>query len=394
MTPAAPLFVGIDIGAHAIQIATSTGHNENMHLDGDWPGYLGRLLGTRPIVALEPTGRHYSAPIVRVLDSLNALILQVDHATTKRYRLAHVSTHKTDALDAETLMLIARDHLAGQHVRGVKLYDAEAEALTVALRSTIDAYLKIDTERTRTRNRLKQLTYHVWPALSAKLDTYLRAIQAGAVTPAQLRELAAECQAPPYPELYEHHSSRGALRWLVAQLPDALTMPPLFDQLISEQAHHLAVTEAQKEIFGPRLDQLIYQPAIAQTTVLWETVPSSGSLSIATLHAAAHCQADTLSDGQLAATLGFYPQQRASGSSSSSKQQMFGYKPARRMLHLWAMALLSPNERPNPVSDYNDRLKARNHPHAFQATRAKLLAILSGIARSGEPCRWAKDDVH
>lgn len=171
-------------------------------------------------------------------------------------------------------------------------------------------------------------------------------------------------------------------------------MPPLFEQLIAEQVEHLAATDTRKENFEQRIDELIYQPAIAQTSTLWETVPASGSFTLASLHAATHCQVTTLTENQLSGVIGFFPQQFASGSSSTSSQKMFGYKPARRELHMWAMRLLNPANRPNPIADYNDRQKMRGHKYAFQATRAKLLAVLGGIARNGEPCRWNRTDVN
>lgn len=393
MTPhsSAPLFVGIDIGAHAIQICTSAGHNENLSLADRWNEYLMQLLGPRPIVALEPTGRHYSAPVIHVLDDLGALILQVDHATTKRYRQAHVSNHKTDFIDALTLRLIAEQHFSGEPIRGVKLLNVAAEDLTTALRALIDDYLRADTSIRRIANRTKQLAHHIWPALSQRFDTYLRAVEVGAVTPQQLHDLAASFATTnrlDLPPQYHHGRARNALLQLVAEVPLRARISIPYDSLIAQQAAQLRELTAQKQYTLTNIIAVIEDPELKAVTELWRTVPGNSDFAIAALHAAIHCRAHEATGDELRGALGFYPQEYTSGSTSHKKQPIRGYKPARRALHLWTMTLLSRNSRPNPIADYFDRQKARNKPHAFQAARGKLVRVLAGIARRGEPCNW------
>jgi transposase len=385
------LYVGIDIGAGSIQVATSAGTNENLALEPGWPSALTALVGPRPVAAFEPTGRHYSNPIVRVLDDLGATLLQVDHSTTKRYRLAHVSTHKTDAIDARTLMMIAREHLNGNPVRGVKLHDPAAEQLTTALRAALSAYRRAKTDSTRTQNRIKQLAYGVWPELAERKAIYERAASAGAVTPAQIVELARRCEEESpssLPSEYQHGMARNALISLAQGIPARLSMPPGYEDLLAYEHAHLRHSEARAAVLEKHLEELISQPRILSVTMVWLTIPAASTYAVAALHAAAHCRAESFSGDQLRAALGFYPQQVWSGTKKATRQPMAGYKPARAALHLWTMRLLKDANRPNPIADYFDRRKAEGAKYAFPAARSKLARVLAGIARGGEPCRW------
>lgn len=71
---------------------------------------------------------------------------------------------------------------------------------------------------------------------------------------------------------------------------------------------------------------------------------------------------------------------------------MLGYRPARAALHIWTMALLDKGAPPNPIRDYWQKAKADSHRYAYQAARAKLVRLIAGIARSGQPFQYTPSD--
>ncbi len=383
------MHAGIDISAGSITIATPT-TTKTIFLNGDWLTPLSLIVPPGAIVALEPTGRHYSAPIITALHRLGAEVLQVDHATTKSYRETHISSHKTDSIDAATLLAIAIAHTVSP-IRGVKRLNIQAEALTDALRITIEAHRRATKDAVRATNRLKQLAYNVWPSLADAPNTYLRAIKAGYTTPSQLHELAASFATTPTAKLpiqYAAASARAALLRLIKTLPPDLPTPPSYDYLVTTLAQSLSTAQAQQDELIKHLETLIHEPSIAKTTTLWQTVPSASTLAIAALHAAAHCQAHLMPPNQLRSVVGFHPQRNQSGSSSITAQTLKGYRPARAALHLWTMILLREQAPPNPIRSYFQARKAEGYTYAFQAARGKLVRVLAGIATHGQPCNW------
>jgi transposase len=394
--------VGIDIGADTIFVCTPTTRQAIQLADG-WHTQLAALVrcdGKTPLIALEPTGRHYSAPIIGVLNRCGAAVIQVDHAITKDYRAAHVGPHKTDAHDADALMRLAiewadprpePDGKPGKKPRGCKLLIPDAEALTSALRATIQGYRRAKKQQTQTLNRLRQLAHHIWPSLGQHLDTYLRAISAGAVTPQQLHALAAGLKAAKkdrQPQAYLDGRARAPLYRLAASIPDDVVAPAMFEGAILMLTAELDDCARKLDGLDTSLASFIHVPELCQVTEAWQTVPRNSTIAIAALHAAAHCQAENYSPDQLRGALGFHPQQHHSGQKEEDEQNMKGYRPARGALHIWTISLLSQDAPPNPIRDYWQQHKEHGHRYAFQAARGKLVRVLAGIAQSGEPCYW------
>lgn len=387
--------VGVDIGAAELFVVTPT-TRQAVSLENGWHQLLPQLIASehQALVALEPTGRHYSAPIVQLLARSGALVIQVDHATTKAYRNAHVGPHKTDSHDADALMRIAAETVnpfaPRLPIRGTKLLDPLAEDLTSALRAAIEGYRRALKDQTRSINRLQQLSHHIWPALSQHIDTYLRAVSVGAVTPQQLHALARQLgeKRGQRPEAYSHGNSRAALARLVDQVPEDLGAPPVFEMVITILAKQHDIAQRTADQFEELLRVIIFERSLKATTQVLATVPRCSVIAIASLHAAAHCHLDQMTPAQLRGAIGFHPQRSQSGSRDDSEQPMKGYRAARGALHMWCMALLDPKAPPNPVRDFWQQKKAENHPYAFQAARGKLVRILAGIAMSGQPCNW------
>jgi hypothetical protein len=382
--------VGLDVGAESLYVATQT-TSQLILLDDIWPQVLADICGHNPIVALEPTGRHYSAPIVTFLDTLGATLLQVDHATTKHYRQVFIATDKTDAHDATALMHIA-DEYRTRPIRGVKLLNPAAESLTSALRVTIQAHQRAIKDQTRATNRLRQLAHHIWPSLSQHIETYLRAVSVNAVTPCELHALAASFQTAAHADLpapYQDGRSRAPLLKLVATLPADLDAPLMFNVIIPAIAKERRDAAEKIHFYEGLLSAVIVESHLRDVTRSWKSVPRCSLTAIASLHAAAHCNASSMDGDQLRGAIGFHPQRHQSGSQDTSSQALRGYRPARGALHLWTMQLLASTAPPNPIRDYWQQKKAEGHKYAFQAARGKLTRVLAALAQSGESCNWS-----
>ena len=392
---AVPVIAGIDVASGSFQLSIpSAGLNVAIPMnEGEWWNELAYHLPQASVVGIEPTGRHYSAPIVNVLHLLRCVVYQVDHQTTKRYRQAHVSLNKDDALDAYSIALLTSDYHANRNVRGVRRLYPQSELLTTALRTLIQAHRRAAKELRRVENRVKQMAYHMWPSLADKFDAYLRAVSVGAVTPAQIVELARNLptvKKSERPAAYSHGASRNALYRLAATIPDGVTAPPLFQRIIVRELANIQHAQQAIAELDEELEALIHVEELETVTAAWLTVPGAGTLAVATLHAACHASAIQMSGDQLRGALGFYPQNFNSGAVKIANQPMRGYKPARGAIHLWTVQLLKENNQPNPVAEAFHRAKTNGSQYALAAARGRLVRILAGIARSGQPCRWRK----
>lgn len=225
-----PAHVGIDIGADAIHVATSYEPRDKVQVialtDTDWFEQLSAIVHVGCIVALEPTGWHYSAPIVAALQQIGALVLRVEHRITGKVRELRISGAKRDLTDAQALCYIAT-HQARDQFRGVRPAEPETENRVTALRLLVWSYVRATKEKTRTQNRIRQLAHSIWPSLDNRLEIYLRAVKHGAATPAELRALVADLKEvdaakghkQKYPTSYNHKTSRANLYSLVETLP-------------------------------------------------------------------------------------------------------------------------------------------------------------------------------
>jgi hypothetical protein len=312
-------------------------------------------------------------------------VLQVEHRTTNRARDYRISGVKKDMTDAQALCYVAQQYMLGVPPRGVHMVDRQSSTHVRALRILIWAYMRADKERTRSRNRLRQVAHSIWPALGQHLTTYLRAVDHNIVTPADLRRVAHKySDSQEVPAGFEHATRRRELLELAASLPIWLEAEPL-REAIKLETLILKGHETNRATLKALIKSAVQREPFAEVTDLWLTVPCSGLIPIAAIHVATHGQADLLNRDQFRAALGSHPHLSESGETSESVNARQGFKPAKRMIYLWTMRLLADSQRPNRIATAYDQRKARTENHAIRVARQQLCDILSGIARTGTP---------
>lgn len=373
--------IGLDIGRAAVHVCTADPSTPAKSwpvdvIDLTKPDWYQRLIIAVPVgsvVTFEPTGWNYSAPITRALTARH--LLQVEHSTTKAIRQTRISAHKTDAIDARTLALIALDTFNGEPPRRVKHHDARAIEPQTALRLAVNARVRAVKETTRTTNRLKQLAHAVNPFFAQRLDTYRHAISAGAVTPDEIAGA---------PFLDMHGNRRAAIRRLADQPP--VTLPAALRAAILTTAAELDAAEAREaDAHAALLDALDAYPSPAADR--WMTVPAASPLYVAAILVAVGdpCAVDV---DTFKAALGAYPQLEHSGTTARGRSTKKGYRPAMNALHLWTLSLLSADSAPaNPVREYfagGEKAGGRK----MTAAKAKLARILWAVARSEEGYKY------
>lgn len=377
--------LGIDIGAAQLHVAWSPDPRQAVEVleleSQDWQDRLIALVPPGATVAYEPTGWHYSAPVVAVLHHIGCTVLQVEHRITGMVRTLRVSGVKKDMTDAQALAYIAATH-ASAPMRGVHTSLPNIDNRVTSLRMLIWAHVRAVKERTRTANRLRQMAHSVWPALDQKLTVYLRAIRAGAITPAELRGLAIELDTDEEarPTDYNHATRRRELAALVAALPPWLDVSYLRDTIqreaIALEHHNDQVTE-----IADLINAAIHEEPFAQVSALWSTIPAAGPFWLAALHVATHGHAADLTIGEFKASVGSHPHISQSGETADSSAARQGFKPAKVALYIWTMTLIRMGD--NPVAATFERRKDAGQGFGIQAARAKLCASLYGVAKNG-----------
>ena len=385
--------IGIDIGAHSITICTAkdgtpakTWQTVTLDLSNpDWYIALGALIGAGSIITVEPTGLYYARPIVQECQRHGATVFYVTHTTTAATRADRVTTQKTDANDARALAVKALDILRNGWTHGAYTDHPETRDLTLVLRLALRARINAQKEAVLYTNRLGTLARGIWPALAKHKATYLKAIEYGATTPAQIHTLADLARPNGM-----HGSTHAALKRLALELPPHIPEPP--DRLIAAIRHctaQIARAKAQIAELDADLRTLLAHDLTAHTVALWLTVPASSIPKIATLLAATYCEPERYDADAFKAAVGCHPLRHESGTMNETRATKRGYKPAKAALHIWTLQLLHPTAPANPIRDYWQRLHNRHNRAAVHAARGKLARILNGIARSGTPYHYA-----
>ncbi len=375
--------VGIDVGKGGIVVAFPPDHAKLpprqwttvtlSYDDPAWWHHLLALLEPAAVIAAEPTGHHLRAPVAAIIHQQHpaAQVWQIDHKQTERYRESYVSSAKNDRLDAIALCLLARDIAAGQPPRNVRPYDHTHESAVQRLRMVVNIHARLTKERTRTLNRLNVLAHSLWPGLP-KSDTWLRAAKHGAISPAQVKALAA--QNPPH-EAYARGHARSPLIKLAANLPD-IDGDPAIIHSTQEHIAHLDMLKLQIETNLATIADLIEHPPFALVTSRWRTLPASSDIYIAAIHVATYGRALEFDKDEFRAALGVTPKTSISGDIDRTYAARKGFRPARAAVHMWAVALTSPTVAANAVRAYY-QAKERTFP----AARNKLARVLWGVAR-------------
>jgi len=388
------IHVGIDIGKSTLAVAQShptlPPHKWPCELirldDPNWHHTLQTLVPAGAIVTAEPTGTHYLTPILTALRDRNVTIWQVPTTTTKHIRTVHISNGKSDRTDAQALALVATWIAQGRYVHGAYPLDLTLNDEVAALRALINAHARMTRSRTRLLNQLDQLGHSLWPALTQAKTVWLRAVSAGAITPNEVRALAARDDLARLPS-YEHPAARAALHKLAATLPEDLPASPRTRTSIADLHDQVLALTAQIAQNAETITATVQRPPYEEITSRWRTVPYAvpekselpGNLiAIASLHVATKGRADTFSRDEFKAAIGAHPKTRQSGDRITHDRVKKGYRPAMTATRMWTMTLISPRVQDNPVRRYYISVKS---PYRMQAAVGKLARILHAVAR-------------
>lgn len=362
--------IGIDLGKDSIMLSWPDAAQSvkawpiaEISYKDDWlTDFLSRVDDGAIIVA-EPTGISLITPIANVIKHhTTAQLYLVNHPTTGAVRQEHVGRSKTDEMDARTLALIATWVNTSAQPRSIRL--------------SINSHRQLMKQQSRLKNQLEALGFSIWPALAHHKTTWLKCVDAGAITPAEIRWLSDN------PPDHWNGKQKQYVHALANKLPD-LPVHPATRTAILQRYTELASIEPAITTTQANLINLIDQPEFAETTAIWRSFPGSSDFAIAALHAACH---GTLPSTyyEFRALIGTNPQGKSSGKSSKTKHSRSGYKPAAGSIHLWALFLISPKAPDNPIKKY---AKSRDS-FILAACRNKLAKILWTCATRKEPCKW------
>ncbi|MCC6896365.1 MAG: hypothetical protein IT321_26320 [Anaerolineae bacterium] len=378
--------IGVDVGKKALDVSWHDGSSPRKYPvarieyeDTLWYTRLLDLIDPDALIVAEPTGWHLLTPLATVLSLWrpSAQLWLLNTTQTKAIRKAFVSSSKTDALDARTLALVAHKLGQGEEIIGLKLFDQHLASVIGDLRLRVNAYVRATRFGTRARNQINAFGHSLWPSLAIRRATWMPLAAQGIVTPADLHRYAL---TPEFADL--HHASRAAIARLINECPN-IEGNPIVATSISELANQIRLYELQAETLEQQIIAAIECPPFAELTALWRTVPAASDIAIACLHVATQGYASDIGVDSFKSACGVSPLSSISGDINKTRKNRKGYRPAMGQLHLWAMRLLSPNFGKNPILDYHDRTQD------MAATKAKLVRILSGIARSGQPYHYS-----
>ncbi len=388
------IHVGIDIGKSTLMVAQS---HQTLPVnrwpatpirltDPDWHHTLAALVPAGAIVTAEPTGTHYLTPILIALRDRNVTVWQVPTTTTKHVRAVHVSGGKSDRTDAQALALAATWIAQGRPVHGAYPLDLTFDDEVTSLRQLVNAHSLMTRSRTRLLNQLDQLGHSLWPTLVQSKNIWLRAVSADAITPAEVRALAAFENLKSVPG-YENPAARAALHKLAALLPDNLPASNRTRTSIADLHDQVLTLTAQIAQNAETITTTVQRPPFEKITARWITmpyaVPEQGELpgnliAIATLHVATKGRADTFSRDEFKAAIGAHPKTRQSGDRITRERVKKGYRPAMVATRMWTLTLVSPRVQENPIRRYYASVKS---PYRMQAAVGKLARILHAVAR-------------
>lgn len=371
--------IGIDIGASAIHVATSSAASAPVKVinldDPDWHTQLISLIPIGAVVACEPTGWHYSAPIMRAVNQVDCQLVTVQHATTGQIRALRIAGVKNDKTDAKALSYAAEQAAQGTPLRGTRPVDPTLTSEVDALRLLILAHRRATKESTRSINRLRQIAHAISPAIAQGIDAYTTAVARGYITPQELGIALTDKTI--------HHLTRQALAKICGGIPPYVGISPTTRTLIGSEVEALQAYRARAAQLEGFIGEVITTPPFAHLFNLWSSIPGSGVLSIAPIIAACHASAEIMTLAEFKASLGSHPRRSESGETKQTSASRQGFKPGKASLYLWTMVLIRLGD--NAVAGRFKTAKERNARHAIRIARAKLCEILWAIARTGKP---------
>jgi len=404
------LYVGIDVGRHEHVVAAIP--RERME-NGSWERAAVRRVSTsgrgfRQLtewlqslgfalqeveVGCEPTGGWYAQTVAAWLERHGYVVSWLQNAALHERRELLIGKQvKTDALDARLIarLLYERDCFGLR--RGFLHHPPRS---TDALRMLVRNRSKLIEQRTRYRLQLTAIEDVLFPELK---DFFKNSITGRAT-----RHLL---EAYPTPDLVAAAAPADLHRVLVVEGRARRLGAKLMD--LQRAAYDSAglvegiepILHAQKWLLAELClvdDQVGYIEASiksallawpAQERAILDSLPGMSSMRQAVLLSTIGDLFSFSDDRQLRKFLGWYPELRESGTSTSKHRLgLSGNRLARRELWLWSLQLLSPAFPETPFRAYYRRLRVRGMAGqvAMGHVAGKLISVLFFCLRRGQP---------
>jgi len=333
-----------------------------------WRGLVGLIDDQPAIVVAEPTGWHYLAPVAHLIESQcpAAHLYLINHDASRRIRQAYLSrSNKTDEIDSRALAFVALDIASGREPAGIRSNSVRAAQAILELRMHVNEHARLTKLQTRSLNRIEHWCFSIWPALAERKKTYIKAALAGAITPDQIRQLAAG------------QGDQRTLRYIqamIAEVPDFIQCPDVVEQSIRHVLEEYRPLPEAIETAERRITATLDSPHFIEVVARWRTMPAISDSLIAALLVA--CKADvlTMTRDEFRAAVGAAPNRSQSGKSDKGKKSRRGYRPALGGLHIYAVVLQSSKLPDNPIRRQHDR-----RPY-FARTKTKLADLFWSVA--------------
>lgn len=400
-TPAGLLFIGIDVGRRHHLVAAVP---ETRMTGTSWERAAARAIPTtgsgfrmltgwlaelgyppeRTRIGLEPTGGWYGRTIAAWLERHGYHVDWLQNfALHERRQLMIGKQTKTDALDARLIArLLYERELFGTHRGFLQRPPRSVDAIRILVRNRA----RLVDQRIRCRNQLTAIEDVLFPELK-------EFFKSGVSIPSARRLL----ESFPTPGLVAAAEPEDLVRVLVEQGHARGLARRLFDlQVLALDSAGLVgdigpVMQTQDWLLHQLrlLDEQVAQVevAIAAQVEQWPgsepailaSFPAMTLLRKAVLLSSIGDIACFKTERQLRKMLGWYPEARESGTSTTRHRLgQSGNRAARRELWLWVFELIRPNQPETPFRAYYRRLRDRGMPGrvAMGHVAGKLASVL------------------
>jgi len=376
--------IGIDIGRHSIDVCYPDANDPQRwpvvkftyKSNPDWWLELIAALAPGAAICAEPTGWHYLHPIYNLLHQNipGVILLLANHTASAHIRAAHISTAKTDQMDARALAFIAQAYQASVDFRGVRAFDADLLGEVLALRTLLNEHQRIKKQSVRFQNQLRQYAHSMFPALADHVETYKFFIERGAAAPIEMKELVLEKPGDLDGRRFRH------MQRLADKIPP-LKVPEVLKNNVIDHLHRLKANEQDLENIHESITQALLSPTFERIYARLSTIPGAFPIAIAAFLVATNGLIEQFDANTFKAVCGVNPQTKSSGKKDGTKMSKTGYRPAMNALWTWTMYLVSAPAPSNAIATYYKE-KQKTSSRAFYAARSKLARMVNAVAKS------------